>query len=144
MKPELAEIARRVLGREAGESASPERVAIGAANACEQLTQHFSRLIGRTGMRLLFDRSVLLARHEYPWLPRGANGLDDDACSALADALAQHDPGTATAAFVAVWATVVELLGRFIGDALVARLLTELWPEISHHAPSSGRTEDEP
>jgi len=41
-----------------------------------------------------------------------------------------QDPETGRAGFVDLLATLVALLERLIGDALVAGLLREVWPEL--------------
>jgi hypothetical protein len=41
-----------------------------------------------------------------------------------------QEPHTASDAFADLLSTFIELLGRLVGDALVAHLLHELWPEL--------------
>jgi hypothetical protein len=107
-------------------------VAADAVQACEQLSQHLARIIGEIGVRTLLARSAALTSGRFPWLasaiPRTASaGLP---WAALRVAMESQDPQTASEAFVDLLATFIELLGRLIGDALVARLLHELWPEL--------------
>ena len=127
MTSELATAARKLVAAELATS-----VAAGAVQACEQLSQHLARIIGEMGVRTLLARSASLTSSRFPWLasaiPRTAAASSPWAT--LREAMESQDPQTAGDAFVDLLATFIELLGRMIGDALVARLLHELWPEL--------------
>ena len=127
MTPELAAAARKLVAAELATS-----VGAGAVHACEQLSQHLARIIGEMGVRTLLSRSATLTSARFPWLasaiPRTAAAISPWA--ALGAAMESQDPQTASDAFVDLLATFIELLGRLIGDALVARLLQELWPDL--------------
>lgn len=107
-------------------------VAAGTVQACEQLSRHLARIVGEMGVRTLLARSATLTSARFPWLasaiPRTAAASSPWA--ALGAAMESQDPQTASDAFVDLLATFIDLLGRLIGDALVARLLHELWPEV--------------
>ena len=124
---------------------SATHVAADAVQACEQLSHHLARLIGEIGVRTLFARSAALTSARFPWLasaiPRTASA--DSPWAALRVAMESQDPQTAREAFVDLLATFIELLGRLIGDALVARLLHELWPEL-FLSPAKGPRERTP
>jgi hypothetical protein len=111
---------------------SSTHVAASAVQACEQLSQHLARLIGENGVRMLLARSAALASVRFPWLsgaiPRTASA--DSPWTALSAAMESQDPHTAGEGFVDLLSTFIELLGRLIGDALVERLLHELWPAL--------------
>lgn len=111
---------------------STTRVAADAVQACEQLSQHFARIIGEIGTRALLARSAVVTSARFPWLasaiPKATSA--DQPWAALRAAMESQDPHTAHEAFGDLLATFIELLGRLIGDALVARLLHELWPEL--------------
>jgi len=125
--PGFAEAVRKLV---AADSATD--VAADAVQACEQLSQHLARIIGEIGVRTLLARSAALTSARFPWLadaiPRTASA--GSPWAALRLAMESQDPQTASEAFVDLLATFIELLGRLIGDALVARLLHELWPEL--------------
>ena len=127
MTPELAAAARKLVASELATS-----VGAGAVHACEQLSEHLARIIGEMGVRTLLSRSATLTSARFPWLasaiPRTAAASSPWA--ALGAAMESQDPQTASDAFVDLLATFIELLGRLIGDALVARLLQELWPDL--------------
>lgn len=111
---------------------STTHVAADAVQSCEQLSQHLARIIGEIGVRTLLARSAALTSARFPWLasaiPRTASA--GSPWAALRVAMESQDPPTASEGFVDLLTTFIELLGRLIGDALVARLLHELWPEL--------------
>lgn len=126
MTPGFAAAVRKLV------AADLTHVAADAVRACEQLSLHLARIIGEIGVRALLARSATLTSVRFPWLasaiPRTASA--DSPWAALTVAMESQDPPTASEAFVDLLATFIELLGRLIGDALVARLLHELWPEL--------------
>jgi hypothetical protein len=135
--PELTESVRKLLAGPPGEESSSKQVASRAIQACAQLSQHLSKLLGEKGVQTLFDRSVVLASKQFAWLaiakanPGGSAG---STFALLGTLLEQQDLETATEAFVAILSTFLGLLGRFIGERLVERLLDEVWPSVFPHA----------
>jgi len=119
---------------------SPTHVAANAVQTCEQLSQHLARIIGEMGVRTLLARSAVLSSR-FPWLAGAIlrTASADSPWIALKAAMDAQDPRTASEAFVNLLTTFIELLGRLIGDALVARLLQNLWPELFlSPAPAKG------
>jgi hypothetical protein len=129
---EIREGARRLVAVEPGAGDSSKHVAERATQACEQLADHMSRLLGETGVQMLFSRSVTIASAQIAWL-RGlasTTGQPTTTFSALRAAMDQQPPESITEAFVAILSTLVGLLKRLIGDGLVDRLLSEVWPSV--------------
>ena len=126
MTPDFRQAAVELLADLAPDGSSAQ-LAEGAAQACDRLAKHLSRLLGETGVRMLLKRSTVLATAAFPWL--AAATASDDA-SGLRDAMVQQDPGSITEAFAAILAGFVGLLERLIGEPLVRRLLDEVWPRI--------------
>lgn len=89
------------------------------------------RLIGDTGVQLLFKRSIVLASQQFAWLPLAPTS--ESVSTALRNAMEQQDPESITDAFVAVLSTFIGLLERLIGAGLVERLLDEVWPAVFTH-----------
>jgi hypothetical protein len=120
------------LVRDEYEHASPPQVGESVARACEQLSRHLGQLVGETGVRALFVRSVAISSATYPWLantiPRTASA--ESTWASLRTTLENQDPQTSREAFVALLSTFVGLLERLIGEGLVTRLLNEIWPEV--------------
>ena len=123
MTPALEEAVRELLAREAG--GDEARVVEGAARACEKLSRHLSRVIGETGVRALFERSLVLLRAEHPWLADAAAPSSEPPWLRLRAGAPQAGAATTRAA-VSLATTFVALLGRLIGDELVLRLLAEV------------------
>jgi hypothetical protein len=114
----------------ATDPASP--AAADGVQACEQLSQHLARIIGETGVRTLLVRSTVLTSATFPWLASAiaSAASADSQWAALRVAMSHQDPDTASEALVGLLSTFIDLLGRLIGDALLARLLDMLWPEL--------------
>lgn len=123
----LAAVVRKLV---VGDSATS--MAAGAVQVCEQFSRHLARLIGEIGTRTLLARSATLTSERFPWLasaiPRTASA--EAPWAALRAAMEPQDPQIAREAFTDLLSTFIELLGHLIGDALVARLVHELWPEL--------------
>lgn len=130
MTLDLAEAARQLLASEGRDDAT---MADRVARACERLTVHLSRLVGLTGIRTLFHRSVVLASAKFPWLVDGTGGKSgpgENPFGQLRARITPQDPEAAVEAFVLVLSTFVGLLSRLIGENLVWRLLHEVWPTV--------------
>jgi hypothetical protein len=130
---------RALLERVQGEVSTSAQRAAGAARACEDLAAHLSRVVGPVGVRALFDRSVVLSRKEHAFLAAVPIRSPEPPWGALRACLESQAPDLALEASVALITTFVGLLGRFIGEALVERLLHELWPDAF---PSSATTKE--
>jgi hypothetical protein len=134
---DVEQAANRLLAARPGDGNSSKQVAERAADACERLAKHLSRLLGETGVRMLFERSVVMAGARFPWL-RVAGDPHEHPCSTLRRAMEQQESDAVTGAFVEIMSTFVGVLKRLIGDGLVDRLLHELWPAV--FAPSAKDT----
>ena len=124
--------ARQLLAGKPGEGDSPTQVAERATDACERLARHLSRLLGDLGVQMLFNRSVIIASAQFPWLHATATSaqVPGALAPALRPVMEQQDSETIVDAFVAILTTLVGLLKRLIGDALVERVLHEVWPAV--------------
>lgn len=91
---------------------------------------HFANLIGVAGMHALFDRSLALARVEYPWLAAAVAAPTESRWNRLQVCMDAQDPAVANEAAVELVATLLSLIGRFIGDEIVTKLLAEIWPDL--------------
>jgi hypothetical protein len=132
---EIAEAVEKLLSVEGptmGSTISSAEVAAGSVKIWEKLSNHFARLIGDTGSRTLLNRCVSVSSTNFPCLAdaRAASTSTDASWDVLSGCLARQDPAYAVEVFTGLFATFVELLGRFIGDALVSRVLHEIWPEV--------------
>ena len=122
------ELARRVISAEAGAPSSSEDVASGAKRICEKITEHLARLVGQGGIMTLLARSLTLTRTTFPWIASVGKTSDHSRWEPLESCLAAQDTSTALEALSLFLALFFGLLGRLIGDSLVARLVQEIWP----------------
>ena len=126
MSPGFKDAARVLLGEQPSDESSAQ-VAERAVGAYQTLSKHLARLLGETGIRMLFKRSLVLVAGQFPWLARVPRSDD---VSALRDAFAQQDPVAIADAFVVILSVFVGLLEKLIGEPLVTRLIDEVWPGI--------------
>lgn len=96
---------------------------IGAA-----LARHFARLIGTAGVQSVLDRSIELASTRHPWLGGPRTDAPRTGWS-LREPFARRTEPDGVAGLADLLSTFIGLLGRFIGEELVARALHELWPD---------------
>jgi hypothetical protein len=126
----LRQLALKVLAQHAGPAAGAEALAAAAHRAYDDLARVSAPLIGQVGVDALTGRALHLAQREYPWLahtrePEQAEGP----FAQVVVSLARQDPGVATEAAGAVFATFTGLLVTFIGEPLTLRLLRRAWPD---------------
>ena len=121
---------RRMLAREAGTRADAPAIAAAARRLCEHFAGQLTPLIGDAGVAAICARSLHVTQRKVPgFAPVRASAQGDAPFALLQVSLEQQDPAAATAAAVALLATVSELLALFIGESLTTRLLREAWPE---------------
>lgn len=129
---EVGKAARRLLAGEPGDGHSSQQVAERAIQAYERLAAHLSRLLGETGVQMLFSRSIAIASARIPWLHAARSSAEPPASarSALRAVMQEQEPESIADAFVAILSALINLLQRLIGDGLVDRLLNEVWPTV--------------
>lgn len=135
--PAITSSARKLLAHEIGDARTPEDVAAAATRACRKIADHFARLVGKAGVRALFERSVTLTAKSVPWLAdamrapaSSADERSEDEWASLRAALEAQKPKQAIETMVVLLATLLQLIARFIGNELVLSLLGELWPGV--------------
>lgn len=125
----LATVARGLMAREGACGETASGVAAGAAQATETLCSHLGRVVGPLGISALFVRSVVLTRQRFPWLVVDAHAGRDGRWQSLRSCLEAQQVEAAREASLCLVTHVLRLLGGLIGDALVLRLLAEVWPD---------------
>ena len=114
-----------------GAAGTQTELADRAVAAFQAVTQHLAHVVGDVGVQTVFRRALVLTTPAYPWL---ASTKYDPAhpertlWSALRAAFGPQQPEIAIEAFSWVLSTFVGVLERLIGEALVWRLLGEVWP----------------
>jgi hypothetical protein len=124
--------ARKLLAGTDDDDAGPARVATRAVQVLEQLTKHLRQLVGETGIRALLARSVALSSATFPWLAGTIPIIQpaDSAWVPLRAAMETQDVHAIREGFALLLSTFFGLLGRLIGEPLMAHLLHDVWPEV--------------
>jgi hypothetical protein len=126
VSPDFRDAARVLVGEQPSDESSAQ-VAERAVGAYHTLSRHLARLLGETGVRMMFKRSIVLTTAQFPWLA-GVSRSENE--SELRDRFAQQDPAVIADAFVVILSVFVGLLERLIGEPLVYRLIDEVWPGV--------------
>ncbi len=116
------EVARGLWVRHSVDVGAPEEVTAEAERICAQLQTGLARWVGSAGYRTLFHRAVELARPEHPALARlSCDGSDGE----IAAAVRAHGAAEVTAAIVALVVTMIDLLGRIVGEEMAVELVKQ-------------------
>jgi hypothetical protein len=100
------------------------RTARGAAAACDQLYRRLSRSVGSDGCHALFTRALAEARITHPALEQiQLRARLDPYIEGLTDSIAKHGDTATADALESLFAGVVTLLGRLVGDDMATRLV---------------------
>jgi hypothetical protein len=137
--PEAAEHLWGCVTRHGG---TPAEAGAAAERLCNELRTELGRWIGTDGFAALAQRASVISRAQHPAL----NGL-----SCLGGSSAEHTPAVATrtydaaevaAGMVAWLTTVIELLGRIIGEEMAMHLVAQIEIPSSRAVASIGSEED--
>jgi hypothetical protein len=117
-------IAHRLIASGRSDGGGGDSRARAAAAACDRLYRELSRWVGRDGCHALFSRALAQARIDHPALGKiqlraRAEPYIDGVAETI---IAQGDPATAQA-LEAMLVSLVELLGRLIGDDMAMKLI---------------------
>ena len=127
--------ARRLWARAGGDNRVPEQVGAAAEQLCNRLRTGLSRWIGAEGYRSLLDRAVRVARADHPVLGGlsclGGGGDEPGTWAALA----ARSNGDLAEGMVAVVASLIDLLGRIIGEEMAVRLVEQAGAESERPSP---------
>ena len=119
----VTEVARDLWARDAVDVGAPEEVIAAAERICVQLQAGLVRWVGKEGYRALLHRVLELARAEHPALSRvSCYGSDEQE---IAAAVRAHGTAEVTAGMVALVATLIDLLGRIIGEEMAVELVNQ-------------------
>ena len=133
----LEAAAARVLAQESGGPGSAA-LALGARHCCERLIERFGGLVGEVGIRMLLGRSLSLTRASHPWIAEWDPSRSPLDWAPLVASFEQQEANVAQAGFANLFANLVGVLRRLIGDGLVFRVLHDAWPA---HFDREGPTE---
>lgn len=122
--PLPAELARRLIEREAMRATGPHARSTAAHAACEHLYRGLSRWLGVDGCQALFQRVLESTQEDQPALAEiQAHGGDSGrGLDGVAKAVARSGDDVTAAALEVLLAELIDLLGRFIGADMVVTL----------------------
>jgi len=127
--PNLKQFARRLLECEAAPGKSADGQETAAFRVCEKLRGPLGKLMGGGGFRSLLSRALVLAGAEVPWL-HGLQIQADSSLQGLKEFEGKLDQPAITEGEVVLVSQLLGLLVTFIGPALTASLLRDIWPEL--------------
>lgn len=129
--PDARELIRNLVDLETDARSDDAPVAASATLATsERLYGELSRWIGSVGCHALFTRALADARVSHPLLTgvRVQKG-DQPYFEGTAEIIDAHGASATAEAFEAMLVTLVELLGRLIGDDMAVKLILQSLPE---------------
>jgi hypothetical protein len=124
----MRDLAKRLVAHEAMGKRPFERSARTFVGVIEKVRGPLVALTGVAGFRSLLSRALALANAEVRWL-RAVHVKTDGALECPAE-IAQLDKEEIANGEVALLAQLLGLLVTFIGEALTARLLEDVWPGV--------------
>ena len=124
--PTLQQLTSRLIAREEGTRDTPDALVGAAQAACERLNRELSRWVGANGSLALFTRALAEARAQHPVLAevrirtRSAASLEG-----VPETVQKHGAAATADGLTSLLVTLLELLGRLIGDDMVMRLVEQ-------------------
>jgi hypothetical protein len=117
------EAAHRLWARYAGDEATAEGLASASERLFSELETRLARWVGAEGFRVLWGRALKQAQEGHSALA----SLSDREWGgrAVASAVQAHSARQVAAGVIAVLATLIDLLGRIIGQEMAVRLVEE-------------------
>jgi hypothetical protein len=129
------EAARRFWASHGGDATTPEKLALGAESVFAQLQTGLARWVGAEGVHALTGRALELAQAAHP--PLGA--FSDAAVNRqVVEAAARaHGAGEVATSLITVIATLIDLLGRVVGEEMAVKMVEQTGAPRPHAASSS-------
>lgn len=128
--PKLKDFARRLLAHDDALDKPADTNDFKTFRVCEKLRNPLSRLTGIGGFRSLLSRALALAGAEVPWL-RALHIKADGSLEGLGKLEMIPDQREIAEGEVALVSQLLGLLVTFIGPALTAGLLQDIWPKMN-------------
>ena len=127
--PRMRSFAKHLIVSYAQASGAPEADRAAAFPVTDTLRPYLVTLMGKSGVRALLARALVLATAEVSWL-RAVHVNADGEFEGLAAFGALLDPMDFLEGRVVLLAQLLGLLVAFIGPGLTSRLVGEFWPQI--------------
>ena len=133
----MRDFAQRLVAREMMGKKPFERNGRTFGGVIEKVRGPLAALTGVAGFRSLLSRALALANAEVRWLR--AVHVKADGTLECSPEIARLDKEEIANGEVALVAQLLGLLVTFIGEALTARLLEDVWPGVQVHDFDFGR-----
>jgi hypothetical protein len=117
------EAARRLWARYAGDEATAEGLAAASERLFSELEARLARWVGAEGSHVLWGRALRLAQAGHPAL--GSLSDSEWGGRAVVSAVQAHGARQVAAGIMSVIATLIDLLGRIIGQEMAVRLVEQ-------------------
>ena len=131
--PSARELTRRLVQREAWQRDVPVDDAFAVLAACEHACRELSRSLGAPGFNALLTRALHNAEAEFPLLANvSINPPSLYVLGGVPELVQTHGAAPVAAALMASLDSMFTLLGRLIGDDMVARLVERESPAAPH------------
>jgi len=124
--PTMRDLAQRLLAYEAAAGQTPDDNTHAVFRVSEKLRRPLITLAGAAGFRALLTRTLALTKAHTPAVA-AFEVRPDGSLDGLAD---YKNDAQAAEAGLQVIAQLLDLLVVFIGDALVLRLVLDVWPDL--------------
>jgi len=134
---------RLIEGQQLNRTAADTTAHVTAA-ACDKLYKDLTQWVGPDGCHALFARALAQARREHEALEQiqlrpGVEPYMD----AVAETIIAHGDDTTADALSSMLVTLIELLGRLIGDDMATKLIERNIPDAVRQKPiGNGRKRD--
>ena len=128
-KAQRAFASRLLAAERPGASAGDHAAA--AARVYEKISLCLAPLVGATGVRALFVRSLVLTIPEYPFLGGVLVEQPEAGVNTLRASLQGQKPDAVLQSAAALFGTFLTLLSTYVGDRLTAQVLRTAWPDLA-------------
>jgi hypothetical protein len=124
--PTVQQMTSRLIAREPGSRDTPDATVAAAQAACERLNRELSRWVGANGSLALFTRALAEARAAHPVLAAiRVRTRSQASLEGVPETIQKHGAAATADGLTSLLATLLELLGRLIGDDMVMRLVEQ-------------------
>ncbi|CAN5899468.1 hypothetical protein BH11GEM2_BH11GEM2_29550 [soil metagenome] len=118
------DLTRRLVQREASQREAPVDDALALTAVCEHACRELSRTLGTPGFDAVLKRALHSAEAEFPFLASiRVNAPSPHILGGIPELVQSHGAAPVAAALTASLDSMFILLGRLIGDDMVARLV---------------------
>jgi hypothetical protein len=124
--PTVQQLTSRLIAREEGWQDTPDATVAAAQAACERLNRELSRWVGANGSLALFNRALAEARAVHPVLAEiRIRSRSEARLEGVTETSQKHGAAATADGLTSLLVTLLELLGRLIGDDMVMRLVEQ-------------------